>query len=122
MADTANSKKISRPKGSWLKQYQFQPGQSGNPNGRPRKLITEAYTEHLHKKCPTDSQGRTYAQLLAQGQINAAIKGKAEPAKEIADRVEGKVTDVVLNVNLTAADERVKELLNRRSIRSSSGS
>src|SRR5580692_7302042 len=69
-------------------------GQSGNPNGRPKTPITDAY-RRLCKRKPLDKDGKksekTYAQLLAEGQFRAAIKGKTEAAKEITERLEGKV-------------------------------
>jgi|HubBroStandDraft_6_1064221.scaffolds.fasta_scaffold275805_1 hypothetical protein len=69
----------------------FQKGRSGNPGGRPKTLITDAYRRVAKKKYPNDPENRTYAQLVAEGQFRAAIKGKTEAAKEIAERLEGKV-------------------------------
>jgi|SRR5215467_5021182 len=77
------------------KATQFQPGQSGNPGGRPKKAITTAYTELADTPVPGDRKGRTYAQLLAQAQFDAAIKGKTDAAREIADRIEGKPTQAI---------------------------
>src|SRR6201987_3278571 len=49
----ANSQEIRRHGSEHLAQYKFQPGQSGNPAGRPKKLpITDAIRaelEHLGK-------------------------------------------------------------------------
>jgi hypothetical protein len=42
------------------------------------------------QKYPDDPEGRTYAQLIAEGQCKAAIKGKTEAAKEIREALEGK--------------------------------
>jgi Family of unknown function (DUF5681) len=90
--DTANSSEnsISKSKAEWLKPYHWQKGQSGNPSGRPRKPITEAYAAIAEQKYPDDPLGRTYAQLIAEGQFNAAIKGKTEAAREIREALEGK--------------------------------
>lgn len=71
--------------------YQFKPGESGNPGGRPRKVLSDAYTALMDQKFPGDAKGRTYAQLIAEGQAKQAIKGKTDAAHEIGDRVEGKV-------------------------------
>ena len=71
----------------------------GNPSGRPRKPITEAYADIADQKYPGDPEGRTYAQLIAEGQCKAAIKGKTEAAREIADRLEGKAVQPVVGDN-----------------------
>ena len=41
-------------------------------------------------RCPDDPEGRTYGELLAAGQFEAAIKGDTRAAREITDRLEGK--------------------------------
>jgi Family of unknown function (DUF5681) len=75
------------------KATQFKPGVCSDPGGRPRKLpLTEAYEAILGRKFPGDPQKRTFAELIAEGQAKAAIKGKTEAAREMCDRVEGKVT------------------------------
>jgi len=74
---------------------QFKPGKSGNPGGRPKKLISAAYEELANKKVPNDPKGRTYAEVLAEGQFRAAIKGVTQAAKEITDRLEGKAPQPV---------------------------
>jgi DnaJ-class molecular chaperone len=68
----------------------WKPGQSGNPGGRPRNILGEAYEEILVRVVPNDSKKRTYAQRIAEGQIKAAVKGNTAAAREIADRTEGK--------------------------------
>jgi hypothetical protein len=64
----------------------FQKGQSGNPGGRPKLLITDAYQQQLTQI----KKGRSYAELIADAQIKKAMKGDTAAAKEIADRTEGK--------------------------------
>jgi hypothetical protein len=79
--------------------YRFPPKVSGNPGGRPRKPITDAYADLAEQKYPGDPQGRTYAQVAAEGQFNAAIKGKTDAAREIADRLEGKAVQPIVGDN-----------------------
>jgi len=69
--------------------HQFKPGQSGNPSGRPKKLITDATRELLAKK--DAATGLTNAHLVAEAQIREAIKGETAAYNAIADRTEGKV-------------------------------
>ena len=114
-----------------IRPYQFKPGQSGNPSGRPRRPLTEAYKDLLDKKFPGDARGRTYAQVIAEGQAKAAIAGRTEAAKEIADRAEGKVTqeisgpdggaipldlsgEVTVHERLKSFTERIRDRLAKR--------
>ena len=61
----------------------FLPGKSGNPGGRKRKPITEAYEKLL---TPAE------AVALARAMITRAKKGDVRAAVEVTDRVEGKLT------------------------------
>jgi hypothetical protein len=72
----------------------WQPGQSGNRNGRPkRKPITEELERLLDEIDPTDKKHRrTYRKRLAVALAEMVIKkGNVAAFTEIADRVEGKV-------------------------------
>jgi hypothetical protein len=95
--------------------YRFPPKVSGNPGGRPRKPITEAYADIAEQKYPGDPKGRTYAQVAAEGQFNAAIKGKTDAAREIADRLEGKAAqpfgDETAGMSVTLNIEVVRKKL-----------
>jgi hypothetical protein len=90
-------------------------GTSGHPDG-PRKPITEAYADMADQKFPGDPKGRTYAQVAAEGQFKAAIKGKTEAAREIADRLEGKMVqplggDPSCSMSVTVNIELAREKL-----------
>lgn len=77
-------------------EYRFAPGQSGNPGGRPKtKPLTDAYRAILNQKDPNDKEGRTYAEIIAMAQVKRAIEGDSRAVGEIADRVEGKVTQPI---------------------------
>jgi hypothetical protein len=52
--------------------------------------LTDAYADIAEQKYPDDPEGRTYAQLIAEGQCKAAIKGKTDAAREIREALEGK--------------------------------
>jgi hypothetical protein len=71
----------------------FQPGKSGNPGGRPKKIVTDCLAELLGQKAPEDPMHRSYAELLALGMLNRAIAKSHPDAKEILGRVEGKVAE-----------------------------
>jgi len=71
--------------------------------GRPKKgQLREYYQELIDKPLPEDlriglqlEKGATYGGAIAVGQARAAIKGKTDVAREIADRLEGKARQPV---------------------------
>jgi hypothetical protein len=67
----------------------FQPGQSGNPRGRPKKdpLLTRALLRWAKKKGP---DGTPNYDLLAEAIGAKALAGDMVAAGMIFDRVEGK--------------------------------
>ena len=68
----------------------FQVGASANPGGRPRlKPLSTAYRRMLDKIVPGTNQ--TYADLVAEGMVRSAAKGRSDAARELCDRVEGKI-------------------------------
>lgn len=89
----------------------FQPGQSGNPGGRAKgRTLTSILREVLEsntlggKPIP---QGRTVADMLGDVIIKEALKGKFTFAKEVLDRMDGKVPD---RVDLTSNGKTVGTL------------
>jgi hypothetical protein len=77
--------------GTKLKKWK--PGQSGNPKGRPPKLVS--ITSYLKKDLATidEKTGKTYAEIVAQKLIDLALGGDLEAIKEILNRIDGKVLD-----------------------------
>ena len=66
----------------------FQPGQSGNPGGRPKKLpITDAIREELEREV---TGGLSLAHAIARKLVRLALEGDMDAIREIADRTEGK--------------------------------
>jgi hypothetical protein len=74
--------------------FGFKPGQSGNPAGRPKcRTLSEAYRQRLAEEDPNDPLQRTFAEKIAESQIDLAASqelGSTSAAKEIGDRTEGK--------------------------------
>ena len=67
---------------------QFQPGQSGNPKGRPpERPLTVALRDAL------DANDGEIIKVLVQTAIDRAKAGDFRYFKEIMDRVDGKVTN-----------------------------
>jgi Family of unknown function (DUF5681) len=84
------------------KHTQWKPGQSGNPNGRPKKeaCLTTLLKEELERpvKDPNllETVGAkvgdvTWGQMIAIALIRKAAKGNERAAEIIFDRAEGKV-------------------------------
>jgi len=68
----------------------WQPGQSGNPGGRPKRdAITAALREQLESQA-NDGDNYTIADAVAATLIKQALGGDVRAIREIADRVEGK--------------------------------
>jgi hypothetical protein len=71
--------------------HRWQPGQSGNPGGRPKRTpLADACRDVLALPVPGDSEGRTYAQKIAATLAEKAVDGDIRAAQELADRAEGK--------------------------------
>jgi Family of unknown function (DUF5681) len=95
----------------------WQPGQSGNPGGRPKRLLAEAYQTHLGCTEKGDAQKRTYAELIALAQIRKALRGNTMAAKEIADRTEGRARQAI---ELTAPEGQQNFKITVRYVKSES--
>ena len=69
----------------------WKPGQSGNPNGRPRKL-TDELNNFLDRSVPGDPEKRKYYQLMVEAFVKRAITKSDVLMKEAFDRIEGRVS------------------------------
>ena len=82
--------------------YKWQPGQSGNPGGRPKKKpITELYERILNDPANLDAIESAVNKALQRGNMAMVLQ-----LKEMTDRIEGKVTQPIqadLTVNLADA-------------------
>jgi len=74
----------------------FPKGVSGNPSGRPKTaLLSQAVRQKLGALVPDDPQGRTYAQVIADELVRAAMRGNPECFRALSDRTEGRPTQPV---------------------------
>ncbi len=85
-----------------LKKYQFQPGQSGNPSGQPKGMISltrklkKLMTMPVRIKGVAFNPDRHYADLFVELAVVAATTGDFKFFKEVFDRLDGKVPDHVV--------------------------
>jgi len=76
--------------------HRFKPGQSGNPGGRPRTAkLSEACRAKLESPIPGDAESRSYAEAIADKLAQLALKGDIRAAQELADRAEGRPSQMV---------------------------
>ncbi|MEX2218510.1 MAG: DUF5681 domain-containing protein [Phycisphaerales bacterium] len=69
----------------------WKPGQSGNPGGRPRGESITATLRRLVAE--TEHNGRPIQDLLAEVLLKEALKGKYPFAREILERLDGRVSE-----------------------------
>jgi len=81
-------KKKSPARGEHLKQYQWKPGQSGNPSGRPNGSVSLA--EQLKAALRRQPE---LAESIVRALVTEAITGNMMAIKEAFDRVDGKATE-----------------------------
>jgi hypothetical protein len=78
----------------------WQPGQTGNPGGRPKKKpITDRYLRIVETELPDDirmalglPRHATFGDAIALAQARAAIQGDTPAAKELREAIEGRAS------------------------------
>jgi hypothetical protein len=73
----------------------WQPGQTGNPGGRPKKKpITDRYLRIVETELPDEiraaidlPRGATFGDAIALAQARQAIKGETNAAREIREAI-----------------------------------
>lgn len=101
-----NADKQSKSRTAGLKP--FQPGKSGNPKGRPpkvkcipdilKRITDEELPPSMRAKMQAlypDMQDATFLEAIMRVVVSRAIRGDSWAVQFIAERTEGKVTDVL---------------------------
>lgn len=93
-----------------IKDHQWKPGQSGNPNGRPKgsKSIKSLLAKYLNDpNAPLDDESRkalkgflTPYEGIALKLISKALQGDLSSTKEILDRYEGRLVETQAHATL----------------------
>lgn len=76
----------------------FQPGQSGNPNGQPKraKLWREAIDRAVKRREQADPQA---LEKLADKLLSAVEAGDIAAMREFGDRIDGKVPQAIAGID-----------------------
>ena len=93
-AVTENSEKTATPykvgPGHPPLEAQWKPGQSGNPNGRPKGNIVDELLKALHEELDTEKGKVKIGRAVAQKLLQAALKGDLRATNQILDFTESK--------------------------------
>lgn len=86
----------------------FAPGQSGNPNGRPKraKLWQEAIQRAIKRREESDPQA---LEKLADRLLKKVEEGDVAAIKEFGDRIDGKVAQALIGGD--EGDEPIKMIV-----------
>ena len=112
--DTVKQGDIKASQGVPPGAHRFQPGQSGNPNGRPKsRPIAAAIKAILTKNNNADLKA------IAQTAVDAAKDGDYRYAREVIDRVDGKVADKIEHSGHidSVSQEQYEDMNNERQAR-----
>lgn len=86
---------------------QFVPGQSGNPNGRPKELSIVAALKRMLDKTP-EGKDKKYLDMLVERVLKIGIAdGNVQMLKDIIDRVDGRAKS---KIDIGVDREEVQEL------------
>lgn len=86
----------------------FQPGQSGNPGGRPKgaiSLSTQLRKALKQKITLGDGTKMSAADVVIRKAIQGAMQGDVQLIRLIFDRIDGKIPDQATTPQDTAADQ-----------------
>lgn len=94
-ADNQGEKKAgrgSKANAEYIAPFQWKPGQTGNPKGRPKnRTLTEIVREYMEKEGMTpDGRELILSEAMAETILKMALGGNTEVIKELWARLEGK--------------------------------
>lgn len=99
-----------------LVEYKYQPGQSGNPKGKPRGAVSiiSAVKRRLRELSPDDPDGkRRIVDDLAESLIHQFMAGNPAAIKQIMDRIDGLVIAPQAEDTSKQALNKIDQLIGR---------
>jgi len=97
-----NSRKTGEANLARGEAHRWKPGRSGNPGGRPRTAkLSEACRAKLASPIPGDPESRSFAEAIADKLAQQALKGDIRAAQELADRAEGRPSQMACPTELS---------------------
>jgi len=99
----AEEQKPNKPKSdaSHLKDYQFKPGESGNPGGRPKGSVNVSAILKRKFAEAKGKDGKTMAEMLVDVALAKALRGDFKVIDALFNRHEGKAVDKKESVEST---------------------
>jgi hypothetical protein len=96
----------------------FEKGKSGNPRGRPPrpKVVTESLWYQLNRK-PARKDEKPLYYRLAEALIREGVEGNVAAAKEVLDRIEGKIPQGIVGADggpIQTEDVTAREVIRSR--------
>ncbi len=90
----------------------WEPGESGNPEGRKPDSLTTLLKSYLEQGDSKAHKKKVVEALVALAQ-SIGSQGQVAAIKEIFDRIDGKVIDKRISINVTATPESIREAQER---------